>query len=218
MRWLSAILMSLLPAIASAQDARPTRAEVDATIDRGIAFHIKDALKWKEEHNCATCHHASLVICSMREARQFGRAVDEKTDDDPQSIALRLVLWNRLGRPIEEWEPLIRRILDRQNADGGWSQTNDMVSDAWASGQTLYALAHAGLKSNEASNEASIVRGQAFLVTTQRADGAWPMTSRPTAPGDPGSTSLIPITGAGSAWAVLGLVRSTSETKPGTAF
>jgi hypothetical protein len=34
------------------------------------------------------------------------------------------------------------------------------------------------------------------------------MRSRPVKPGGKGSTSLIPITGAGSAWAVLGLVRS----------
>ena len=68
-----------------------------------------------------------------------------KTDDDPQSIAMRLVLWRRLGRPAEEWEPLVRRIKERQNADGGWSQAKDMASDAWATGQALYALAHAGI-------------------------------------------------------------------------
>jgi hypothetical protein len=336
MRLMIAILASLLPAVAFAQDDRPKRSEVDATIDRGLGFLVKDALAWKKEHNCASCHHASLVICAMREAKHFGRNVDEpvlaeltkwvaesgngkfglarpesapkaaspkaiyfalalgtdprpdasvqeglklllttveaeqtgngswstwpgtrppifgdsdesltalatlavlpvaatgdveaqavrdrafkwlaetKTDDDPQSITLRLVLWNRLGRPAQEWEPLVRRIKDRQNADGGWSQANDMASDAWASGQALYALAHAGIK----SNQEAISRGQAFLVKTQRADGSWSMTSRPTAPGGPGSTSLIPITGAGSAWAVLGLVRSSDRAKPDAA-
>ena len=74
---------------------------------------------------------------------------ETKTDDDPQSIAMRLVLWTRLGRPAEEWEPLVRRIKERQNADGGWSQAKDMASDAWATGQALYALAHAGIKPDE---------------------------------------------------------------------
>ena len=74
---------------------------------------------------------------------------ETKTDDDPQSIAMRLVLWQRLGRPADEWEPLVRRIKERQNADGGWSQTEDMASDAWATGQALYALAHAGIKPDE---------------------------------------------------------------------
>jgi hypothetical protein len=127
-----------------------------------------------------------------------------KTDDDPQSIAMRLVLWTRLGRPAEEWQPLVRRIRERQNADGGWSQAKDMASDAWATGQALYALAHAGLK----PDEPAIARARAFLIKTQRDDGSWPMSSRPILPGGKGSTSLIPITGAGSAWGVLGLART----------
>ena len=51
--------------------------DVRATIDRGLAFLVKDALAWKSEHNCVSCHHASLVIWSMREAKQRGHAVDE---------------------------------------------------------------------------------------------------------------------------------------------
>jgi squalene-hopene/tetraprenyl-beta-curcumene cyclase len=129
---------------------------------------------------------------------------ETKTDDDPQSIALRLVLWTRLGRPAEEWKPLVRRIKERQNADGGWSQTKDMASDAWATGQALYALANAGIN----PDDPVITRAHAFLVKTQRDDGSWPMTSRPVKPGGEGCKSLIPITGAGSAWAILGLVRS----------
>ena len=99
---------------------------------------------------------------------------------------------------------MISRIKERQNADGGWSQAKDLASDAWATGQALYALAHAGIK----PEDPAIARAQAFLIKTQAADGSWPMTSRPMKPGDKGATSLIPITGGGSAWGVLGLVRS----------
>jgi len=127
-----------------------------------------------------------------------------KTDDDPQSTALRLILWRRLQRPAAEWAPLVERIKARQNAEGGWSQTEDMASDAWATGQALYALANAGIK----PTEPAIARAHAFLIKTQRGDGSWPMTSRPVEPGGEGSKSLIPITCAGSAWAVMGLVRS----------
>jgi hypothetical protein len=129
---------------------------------------------------------------------------ETRTDDDPQSIALRLVLWIRLQRPEKEWQPLVQRIKGRQNADGGWGQNKEMASDAWATGQALYALAHSGVK----SEDPAIRRGHAFLIRSQLADGSWPMTSRPTKPGGEGSKSRIPITGAGSAWAVLGLVRS----------
>jgi hypothetical protein len=301
---------------------------VDGAIDRGLGFLVKDALAWKREHNCVSCHHAALVIWSMWEAKERGHAVDEpvlleltkwvaesgdgkssgsrpagvpkalnskavwfalalaaepqpspgsqtglkllsrtvkddqtengswaswpdtrppifgnsdqsmtalatlallpaaagdedakvvldkgvkwlagtKSDDDPQSIAMRLVLWTRLGRPTAEREPLVRRIQERQNGDGGWSQAQKMGSDAWATGQALYALAHAGM----GPGEPAIARGQAFLTKSQREDGSWPMTSRPLKPGGEGSKSLIPITAAGSGWAVLGLVRSRS--------
>jgi squalene cyclase len=130
--------------------------------------------------------------------------IEKKSDDDPQSTALRLVLWRRLDKAADRWQPLVEQIKARQNADGGWSQTPEMQSDAWATGQALYALAHAGLN----SQDPVIQRAQAFLVSSQRSDGSWPMTSRPIKPGGEGSKSLIPITAAGSSWAVMGLARS----------
>jgi hypothetical protein len=324
MRSISSIVLIILSATASAEEVRRRPSEASAAIDRGLTFLAGDARAWKKEHNCASCHHAALVIWSMHEAKARGHAVDEqflaemtrwvaesgdgktglprpagrpkalnpkavwfalaleadpkpdaaaqkglkllldtvkgdqlddgrwsswpetrppifgnsdesmtalatlaaaqngdgpaksvrdkgvgwlartKSDDDAQSIAIRLVLWRRLGRPSHEWQPLVERIKERQNADGGWSQAPGMASDAWATGQALYALAHAGIK----SDEPVLARARAFLVKTQRGDGSWPMTSRPVKPGGQGSKSLIPITGAGTSWAVLGLVRS----------
>jgi len=327
MRWIAALVLLAVPVLGSTLEVRPEPANVDTAITRGVGFLARDALAWKKEHNCVSCHHAGLVIWSMREAKQRGHAVDEpalaeltkwvsetaygatsaptlagapkrltpgpawfalgfsadpkpdvaaqnelklllktiesdqtetgawlswpqtrppffgesddsttalatltvlsaaasgdaeairvrdrgvkwlaatKTDDDPQSIALRLVVWKRLGRPVEEWMPLARRIKERQNEDGGWSQAKDMASDAWATGEALYALAHAGVK----PEEPAISSAQAFLIKTQREDGSWPMTSRPRARGGERAKNLIPITCAGSAWAVLGLVRS----------
>jgi hypothetical protein len=58
------------------------------------------------------------------------------------------------------------------------------------------------------SDEPVITRAHAFPIETQRADGSRPMTSRPVKPGGEESESLIPIISAGSAWVVLGLVRS----------
>lgn len=312
--------------IVQAQELQKDQAAVEATITRGLAFVAKDAITWRDTHNCVSCHHAGMVAWALREAKQAGHAVDEdvlaemtkwiaesgdgrtslprpegipkafnakavwfalalgadakpdavsqqglsrllktvkadqtetgawawwpetrppifghadesvtalatlallraaqsddeaktalnkgiqwlaetKSDEDPQSMALRLVLWKRLGRPADEIEALVRHIKSRQNPDGGWSQSKDMPSDAWATGQALYALGNAGFK----STDPAVARAQKFLANTQRDDGSWPMTSRPTKPGGAGSMSLIPITGAGSAWGVLGLVRS----------
>src|SRR5688572_26588863 len=75
-------LASLLPwataALAAEADIVIKSPDVAAaTIDRGLAFLAKDALAWKAEHNCASCHHASLVAWAMREAKLRGHAVDE---------------------------------------------------------------------------------------------------------------------------------------------
>ena len=328
MRCLSSAMMILvLPAAALAGDTTVKAPDVNNAIDRGLKFLVKDARAWKEKHNCVSCHHASLPIWAMREAKDRGHSVDEpflaeftkwvaesgegktvvkrpdgipkafntkavyfahaigaipqpdagtqqglgrflktvqedqlengawaawpetrlpifaQTDDvstilatlaltpqgkmddaaaiaardkgvqwlvahppgdDPQGTALRVVLWKRLGRPADECRLLVRKIIARQNIDGGFSQAPEMSSDAWATGQALYALAHAGVS----PGDPTIQRAHVFLMKAQREDGAWPMTSRPIKPGGKGSTSLIPITGGGSAWGVLGLVRS----------
>ena len=129
---------------------------------------------------------------------------ETKSEEDPQSVAMRLVLWKQLKRPEKEWRPLVRSIKQRQNADGGWSQTQAMESDAWATGEALYALASAGMR----SDAPAIQRARTFLIRTQRDDGSWPMMSRPTKPGEGLTQGQVAITGAASAWAVLGLVRS----------
>ena len=77
MRSIVAIVVVILSGTASAQELRHKPSDVGATIDRGLAFLAKDALAWKNEHNCVSCHHAGLVIWSMREAKQRGHAVDE---------------------------------------------------------------------------------------------------------------------------------------------
>jgi hypothetical protein len=326
MRSVIAVMLVYCGGTARAEESDSKPADVRPAIDRGLGFLAKDALAWKAEHNCASCHHAALVVWSMREAKLRGHAVDDpvlaemtkwiaesgdgktgvprpegipkalntkavyfalgleadpspeeaaqaglkrfletvkgdqldngswaawpdtrppifgksdesmtalatlallpaaagdeaakaardkalhwlsetRSDDDAQSVAMRLVLWRRAGRPAEEWEPLVRRIKERQNADGGWSQSPEMASDAWATGQALYALAHAGIK----PDDPRVIRAHTFLIQTQRENGSWPMTSRPAKPGGDGCMSLVPITGGGSAWAVLGLVRS----------
>ena len=68
-----------------------------------------------------------------------------KPDDELQPTALRLILWRRLGRPASEWKPLVQQLRSAQNEDGGWSQIKLATSDAYATGQALYALAEAGV-------------------------------------------------------------------------
>src|SRR5689334_10213791 len=78
MQYLPRVLMLFASSgIALAAGPATQPSNVVATIDRGLSFLVKDAQAWKTEHNCVSCHHAALVIWSMREAKQRGFAVNE---------------------------------------------------------------------------------------------------------------------------------------------
>jgi hypothetical protein len=136
------------------------------------------------------------------------------SDQELQTAALRLILWRRLKLPAGEWEPLVKKLRTAQNPDGGWGQIKEAKSDAYATGQALYALAEAGVK----PDDEALRRAQSFLAKTQREDGGWAMVSRAIMRDGKPPKNLEPITHADSAWAVMGLVRSTPiEIKSGKA-
>ena len=112
---------------------------------------------------------------------------------------------DRIGRIGNDVRPLIDQLLALQHNDGGWSQLKDAASDAYATGQVLYVLSVAGVK----TDQAQVQRGVAFLVRTQKDDGSWPMTPRSHTGATP-ATNPVPITYFGSAWATLGLMRTVA--------
>jgi hypothetical protein len=122
-----------------------------------------------------------------------------------QDKAFKVLLGARLGKPRDTLQSTVDELLTLQRPDGGWSQTvPEPRSDAFATGQTLYALSLVGYT----ADRTEIKRGIDFLVATQTADGSWPMISRSTPDGSEGSSKLLtPITCAASSWATLGLAR-----------
>ena len=122
-----------------------------------------------------------------------------------QDKVMKVLLGARSGKPRETLQTTINELLALQRADGGWSQTvPEPKSDAFATGQTLYVLSLVGFS----AERPEIKRGIDFLVATQSPDGSWPMISRSTPNGEPGSSKLLtPIYCAASSWATLGLSR-----------
>src|SRR3954468_14145129 len=122
-----------------------------------------------------------------------------------QEKILKVLMGTRSAKPREKIQTTIDELLTLQRADGGWSQTvPELKSDAYATGQSLYVLSLAGYT----AERPEIKRGVDFLVATQAPDGSWPMISRSTPDGSPGSAKLLtPITCAASSWATLGLAR-----------
>lgn len=144
----------------------------------------------------------------IRESRLKAAAWLKQTEptDTTQAAALRLLVKVQAGEPTPVLQHEIDQFLSRQNPDGGWSQLKSLPSDAYATGQALYALSLAGVK----NDRADVQRGVTFLVTTQREDGSWPMTPR-AHPGAKPANFIVPITYFGSAWATLGLLRSVRK-------
>lgn len=105
-------------------------------------------------------------------ARDWLAATKAATADERnmQLIGLR---W--AGAGAEVLRPLAAVILAAQRADGGWSQRAELASDAYATGQTLYALEVSGSMPRTAPAYAKGVR---YLLSTQRGDGSWYVRSR----------------------------------------
>lgn len=111
------------------------------------------------------------------------------------------------GESQRKLRPLAAGLLAEQRSDGGWAQLPGLNSDAYATGQALYALRiGAGLE----SSHANIDRGVRFLLRTQLADGTWHVRRR-AFPFQPTMNSGFPhgrdswISAAASSWAVMAL-------------
>jgi ankyrin repeat protein len=99
-------------------------------------------------------------------------------------------------------------LLKQQREDGGWSQLPTLPSDAYATGQVLFALHEAGGLPPDAP---SYRRGLDFLLKTQFADGSWFVRSRCfpaleyTTSGFPHGRSQF-ISASATCWATMALI------------
>ena len=108
-----------------------------------------------------------------------------------------------------------KALIGAQHADGGWGQNRNLASDAYATGESLYALKEAGVLP---SSDAVYQKGVKFLMDTQCEDGSWYVRSR--APKfQPYFQSGFPhdhdqwISSTGTSWAVRALVPAVANEK-----
>ena len=98
-------------------------------------------------------------------------------------------------------------LASTQRADGGWNQLPGMGSDAYATGQALYALNAAG---KLPTTDAVYQKGVRYLLRTQADDGSWHVKTRSIwiqpyfESGFPYSHDQW-ISGAGTSWAAMAL-------------
>lgn len=103
-----------------------------------------------------------------------------------------------------------RGLLDAQREDGGWAQTAELESDAYATGTVLMALLDAGGLS---ATDPAVRRGLRFLLDKQLDDGSWHVVTR-AKPFQTYYESGFPheedqfISISASSWATLALLRA----------
>jgi mono/diheme cytochrome c family protein len=132
----------------------------------------------------------------------------------------RLLGLARAGEKSGVLKKLAAELIQQQRADGGWGQLAGLGSDAYGTGQSLYALMEGA---RIPSSDPAVRRGLEFLLRTQLDDGTWRVRSR-AHPFQPPMDSGFPhgrdgwISSAATSWAVMALAMSLdpSQTPPTT--
>lgn len=104
-------------------------------------------------------------------------------------------------------ERAARELAKTQQADGGWTQLPEMGTDAYATGEAMYALA---LAARMPPTAPTYQKGIRYLMGTQDSAGAWHVKTR-SLPFQPYFDSGFPyahdqwISSAGTSWAIMAL-------------
>jgi ankyrin repeat protein len=137
--------------------------------------------------------------------REFLRHV---TPQDTQDVAMKLLGLSWSQATAADIAELSAQLKASQRSDGGWGQVPTMASDAYATGQAMFALAAGGMLTDDAVYR----KGVAYLLRSQLPDGTWFVRSRGVPfqayfdTGFPHDRNQF-ISAAATSWAVMALAR-----------
>ncbi len=144
------------------------------------------------------------IAAALAHARQWLWRVRAETNEE---AVFQLLGLHWVGEPAAQLAGLADSLLRQQRPDGGWAQLPTLDSDAYATGEALYALARAV---QHPVADPAWQRGVRFLLERQADDGTWHVARR-AFPFQPTMHSGFPyhrdgwISGAATSWAVLAL-------------
>lgn len=145
----------------------------------------------------------------IRRAAAWLQAANPRSTEDRNMQLLGLKWANRDRRSLEG--PL-KSLMALERADGGWAQTPELTSDAYATGSVLYTLHELGVPASDPAYQ----RGVAYLLRTQLEDGSWHVRSR-SPKFQPYFQSGFPhdhdqwISSAATAWAAIALSNAVPD-------
>src|SRR5262249_49813116 len=125
----------------------PTPVQVRTAVERGLAFLEKDAAKWRKERGCATCHHGTMTVWALSEAKSQGYSVSAET---------------LLGTTDGRQDRLVPRFSSSRDPRPGWNLVSVPAIYLGAMSQSLPVL------SRQEINKVAV-----HLTAHQEEDGAW---------------------------------------------
>jgi hypothetical protein len=146
-------------------DHRPpiqhTDIEATATAIRALRIYAPVPRRSEYEH---TIRHATTWLMT---------AGTRTTDEG--AFQLRGLVWAGVAPRHERIRSGARALLAEQRPDGGWAQFPTLTSDAYPTGQSLFAPLQAGALR---PSDPAYRRGVDYLLRSQLVDGSWYVTSR----------------------------------------
>jgi ankyrin repeat protein len=216
-----------------------------AGLDRNLTMAVRaqQLLGWQQEGHWVTSdfrppHSSSLFTATatavraidlyappelrLQKERAFNaaRAWMKRTRPvSTEDAAFRLMglVWS--GSPIHDVNAATADLLSLQAPNGGWPQLSGYESDAYSTGESLFALREAGV----AADNPAWARGVTFLFSSQASDGTWHVRTRMVSPATvspPYFATGFPygkdefLSYAGTSWAVMALLRSLPDPAP----
>ena len=167
-----------------------------ARLDRGVPDKEKEAVRldgpWLPSCSRApiTSSRIGTTVLALIGMQHYATKKQQQAVDDATKLAEAWLakaplrdtedynwrLWGlqQLGGDDTSIKAIQTTLIAMQREDGGWAQTKELASDAYATGQVLYILRQTGLS---AANPVA-KRATAYLVRTQKKDGSWLVESR----------------------------------------
>jgi ankyrin repeat protein len=159
-------------------------------------------------------HHRADTETARQSVARAATWLRSHQAPDTEGRAYQLLGLHWTGSDSATRVKLARELIATQRSDGGWGSIEGRASEAYSTGEALFALHEAG---EVATSDVNWQRGLAFLTRTQSADGSWHVPSRlhdPARLSPPYFESGYPyghdqfISVAGAAWAVMALAQA----------
>jgi hypothetical protein len=187
------------------------------------AEYSRVPLETGDIHLSAVCIHAIQLYAPPARNTQVKQLamrtkqwLEKQNTNVQQELAFQLLGMQWCGSSNATKTGIAQKLFAMQNKDGGWSQLPTIPSDAYATGQILYALAEAGLS---ATNNEAYKNGIKYLLRTQDPSGAWIVTTRSNPIQTFFTTDFPPyneneyISAAATNWATLALIDALPDKK-----